>query len=50
MGNLLDALKDLEKVTQESTKLVKKTKKMLKDSEDKVKERKHTLKLLSKMK
>ena len=50
MGNLLDALKDLEKMTQENTKLIKKTKKMLKDSEDKVIERKHTLKLLSKMK
>ena len=50
MGNLLDALKDIEKMAQSNIKAIKKTKKMLKDSEDKVKERKHTLKLLSKMK
>ena len=29
MGNLLDALKDLEEMTQENTKLIKKTKKLL---------------------
>ena len=50
MGNLLDALKDLEEMTQQSTKLIKKTKKMLKDSEKKVKERENTLELLKKMK
>ena len=50
MGNLLDALKDLEQLTQENTKLIKKTNKLLKTSKDKVKERESTLELLKKMK
>ena len=50
MGNILDALKDIEKMAQSNTKTIEKTKKLLKDSENKVKERENTVELLKKMK